>query len=138
MSDQGKKAREELTRVRAPVEVALLDDINRGILRVAERLEAQVPQGIKDEAAFSVSGTNPVPIQPPRTRPPYMKASIFNDGPSPIYVFLNDITPISMRQAPLNQGDRADLDTVEAKIQSIFVACTTAAGQASGRVWLMK
>ena len=136
--EKREKAQETLERVKAPVETVLLDDISRGIKSVVKHLEAQVAQGIKDEAAFSVSGTNPVPIVPPRTRPPYIRATIFNDGPSPVYVFLNDIPAVSLRQAPLNAGDQADIDTTEANIRAIFVACTAAGNQASGRVWLIK
>jgi hypothetical protein len=133
-----KKAKEELERIKAPLEVALLDEISLGIKDVVKRLEAQVPQGVKDEVAFTVSGTNPVPVQPTRTKPPYIRATVFNDGPSPVYVFLNDVTPIAFRQAPLNAGDKADIDTTEAKIQALFVVCGSPTDQASGRVWLLK
>jgi hypothetical protein len=133
-----KDAREELVRVKAPIEVALLDDISRTIRRVAESLDAQVPKGFKDEVAFTVQGVNAIAIQPTRTKPPYFRATIFNDGPDPVYVFLNDITPAAYRQAPLNVGDKADIDTTEAKIHAIFVACPSANNTASGRVWLLK
>jgi len=130
--------REEVERVLPPETVVLLDDISRGVKQLNKRLEAQVPEGLKDEVNFSVSGTNPVPIQPKRTKPPYFRATVFNDGPDPVYVFLNDVKPEAIREAPLNQGDKADIDTTEAKIESLFVACTTSTGNASGRVWLLK
>ena len=131
-------AREEIERVKVPIDTALLDDISRGIKQLNKRLEAQVPEGLKDEVSFTVSGTNAVPVQPKRTKPPYFRATVFNDGPDPVYVFLNDVKPEAIREAPLNQGDKADIDTTEAKIEALFVACTTRTGSASGRVWFLK
>jgi len=141
MSDP-QRVKDEATRqvigIKPEIETILLDDISRGIKQLNKRLEAQVPEGLKDEVNFSVAGTNAVPIQPKRTKPPYFRATIFNDGPDSVYVFLNDVKPESLREAALNQGDKADLDTTEAKIQALFVACTTPTGTARGRVWLLK
>jgi hypothetical protein len=133
-----ERAQEKLERIKVPLEVALLDEISRGIKLVAERLEAQVPEGIKDEATFTVSGKNAIAVRPTRTTPPFIRVTVFNDGPDSVYVFLNDIPPESTRQAPLNSGDKADIDTTEAKIRALFVACVTSTGTASGRVWFLK
>jgi hypothetical protein len=138
VSERERRAREELERVKAPLEVALLDDIALGVNRLNRRLEAQVPEGIKDEVTVAVAGQTPVPMEPVNTKPPYFRAAIFNDGPSPAYVFLNVTRPIAFRQAPLNTGDHLDIDTTEAKIQALFFACTTDAGTASVRVQLLK
>lgn len=133
-----EEVEKEIFRTKPEIDTILLDDISRGIKQVVKRLEAQVPEGFKDEVTVSVSGTNPVPMQPKRTKPPYFRATVFSDGPDPVYVFLNDVKPEAIREAPLNQGDKIDIDTTEAKIQALFFACTTATGNASLRIHLLK
>jgi len=140
MSDplRRKRAEEELERIKAPVDTALLDDISRGVRQLNARLAAQVPEGIKDEIEVDVSGVNPVPMQPLNSTPPYFKATVFNDGPDPVYVFLNQTKVSALRKAPLNQGDRLDIDTTEAKIQSLFFACPDVNNNASVRIHVLK
>jgi len=129
---------QEIERVVSPETVTLLDDISRGINDLKRLQEAQVPEGLKDEVAVTVSGMNAVPMQPKRTKPPYFRATVFSDGPDPVYVFLNDVKPEAIREAPLNSGDKLDIDTTEAKIEALFFACTTSTGQASLRIHLLK
>jgi len=129
---------EEIERVVPPETVVLLDDISRGIKDLKRLAQAQVPEGLKDEVAVSVAGKNPVPMQPKQTKPPYFRATIFSDGPDPVYVFLNDVKSEAIREAPLNSGDKIDIDTTEAKIQALFFACTTSTGRASLRIHLLK
>lgn len=122
----------------APLEVALLYKILQAQRETTRLLKAQVPEGFKDEVGVSVAGKNPVPMQPKNTKPPYFRATVFNDGPDPVYVFLNDVKIEAIREAPLNQGDEVDIDTTEAKIQALFFACTTETGNASVRIHLLK
>jgi len=139
MSEPMRKiAREEIERIKAPLDTVLLDDISRGIKQLNKRAEAQVPEGLKDEVVVSVAGKNPVAMQPKNTKPPYFRATVFCDGPDAVYVFLNDVKPEAIREAPLNSGDKIDIDTTEAKIQALFFACTTPTGSASLRIHLLK
>jgi len=125
-------------RVKAPIETVLLDDIARGLADIKRLLEAQVPEGFKEEVDVSVAGTIPVPMEPKLRKPPFFRATLFNDGPDPVIVMLNEVKPEAYRKAPLNAGDKIDIDTTEAKIESLFFACTTSSGQASVRVHLLK
>ena len=122
----------------APLEIALLYKILKAERETAESLKSMMPEGVKDEVELTVTGTNPVPMQPRATKPPYVRATVFNDGPDPVYVFLNDVKIQSLRQAPLNQGDKLDIDTTAAKIQALFFACETSSEQASVRIHLLK
>jgi len=131
-------AREEIGRVKAPLDTVLLDDIARGVKQLNKRLEAQVPEGLKDEVVVNVSGKNHVAMQPKNTKPPYFRATVFNDGPDAVYVFLNDVKPEAIREAPLNSGDKIDIDTTEAKIEALFFACVGSTNSASVRIHLLK
>lgn len=131
-----RKGQEELERVKVPIDTALLDDISRGIRQVNQRLAAQVPEGEKDEIDIIVNGNNAVPLQPQNSQPPYFKATVFNDGPDPAYVWLNEIP--THYNAPLNQGDHLDIDTTEAKIQTLFFACQGPNNTAHLRVHVLK
>lgn len=133
-----KLVKEEIIKLKPEVNTLLLDDISRGIKQIVKVLAAQVPEGLKDEVTVTVSGINAVAMQPKRTSPPYFRATVFCDGPDPVYVMLNDVKPQAIREAPLNEGDKIDIDTTEAKIQALFFACTTTAGVASLRVHLLK
>ena len=131
-------SKQEVERIKAPIDTVLLDDIARGITDIKGLLEAQVPEGLKEEVAWTVEGTRAVPVSGRLIRPPYFRATVFNDGPDPVYVFLNKAKPRAYREAPLNAGDKLDIDTTEAKIQVLFFAGTTSAGRASGRVHFLK
>jgi uncharacterized hydantoinase/oxoprolinase family protein len=125
-------------RVMPPEVLATLDDIARGIMDIKKKLEAQVPEGLKEELTVQVEGTRATPITPRTIMPPYVRATCFCDGPDPVYVFLNKPKPEAFRQAPLNPGDKIDIDTTEAKIEALYFACTTPDGKASVRVHLLK
>jgi len=133
-----EEVEKEILRLKPEIDTILLDDISRGIKDLKRLQEAQVPEGLKDEVTVSVAGKIPVPMQPKQTKPPYFRATVFSDGPDPVYVFLNDVKPEAIREAPLNSGDKLDIDTTEAKIEALFFACTTTTGQASLRVHLLK
>lgn len=135
MSD---KAREEIGRIKAPIDTALLDEIARGIRQLNKKMEAQVPEGIKDEATVAVAGSIAVFMRPNSTDPPWFRATIFNDGPDPVYVFLNTVEIPSQRYAPLNAGDSMEIDTVEAKIQSLAFANLNDTETSSVRIQLLR
>jgi len=138
MSGDEAEALEELKRLKAPIDTILLDDIARGISNLEKIMRAQVPQGIKDEAVVTVHGKIPVPIRPTSTVPPWFRATIYNDGPDPVYVMLNAAKAEPLRRAPLNSGDRIDIDTTEAKINELYFCCTNDSEDASLRVHLLK
>jgi len=133
-----EEVQREIATIKPEIDTILLDDISRGVKQVVKRLEAQVPEGFKDEVTVSVTGKIPVPMQPKNTKPPYFRATVFNDGPDAVYVFLNDVKPEAIREAPLNQGDKIDIDTTEAKIEALFFACVGSENTASVRVHLLK
>ena len=128
----------EVERLVPPEMTVLLDDIARGVRAVQKRLEAQVPEGFKEEVDVSVEGTIPVPMEPKLRKPPFIRATVFNDGPDPVYVFLNEVKPEAFRKAPLNAQDKLDIDTTEAKIDALFFACEASEKTASVRVHLLK
>jgi len=132
------EALDELKRVKAPLDTVLLDEIARGIADLKKLMSSQVPEGLKDEVEVSVHGKVPVPMQPRTTMPPYFRATIFNDGPDPVYVMLNDVKAEPYRKAPLNAGDKIDIDTTEAKIRELYFACEGDANSAALRIHLLK
>jgi len=129
---------EAVERVKAPIETVLLDDIARGIADIRRLLKAQVPEGFKEEVEFSVEGKTAVPLEPKLRKPPFFRATVFNDGPDPVIVMLNEVKPEAYRKAPLNAGDKLDIDTSEAKIEALFFACQASDKKASGRAHLLK
>jgi len=129
---------ETLKRVKAPIDTVLLDDIARGISDLKKLMQAQIPEGLKEEVEVTAHGKIPVPMQPRTTVPPYFRATVFNDGPDPVYVMLNDIKTEPYRKAPLNSGDKLDIDTTEAKIRELFFACEEDDKSASVRIHLLK
>jgi len=97
--------KEEVERRVPPETVVLLDDISRGIRDVKRLLEAQVPEGLKEEVTIEVEGTTPVPMVTKLRKPPFMRASVFVDQDSdPVYVMLNEVKPEAFRDAPLRKG----------------------------------
>lgn len=133
-----KNAQEEISRIKAPIDTALLDEIARGIRLLNKKIEAQVPEGVKDEATVDVAGPIAVAMRPGSTNPPWFRASVFNDGPDPVYVFLNDVDIPSERHAPINKGESLEIDTVEAKIQALWFANIGDTETASVRVQLLQ
>lgn len=140
MSDPRKRSQETLERIKIPIDTALLDDISRGIRQLNNKLAAQVLEGIQDEAYANPSGVNAVSWQSlTKLTPPYFRATVFNDGPSSVYVMLNVVKPVALRQAPLNAGDSAPIDTSpEAKIKALFFACPNSTDTASLRIYLLR
>lgn len=131
-----KEAREELVRIKAPIDTVLLDEISQGINRLIKHTEAQVPEAVKDEIELTVNGNNPVPMQPRNSHPPYFQATVFIDGPDPTYVWLNEIP--NSYEAPLNAGDHLDIDTKEAKIEALWFACVGSTNTSHIRIHLLK
>lgn len=129
---------EEIVKVKPSIDTIYLDDIARGVRGVQKRLEAQVPEGFKEEVDVSVAGTIPVPMEPKLRKPPFFRASVFNDGPDPVHVMLNEVKPVAYRKAPLKEADRIDIDTTEAKIDALFFACEASDKTAAVRVHLLK
>lgn len=116
-----------------------LDDISVKLSKMLKLQEAQIEEGVKDEATISVSGTIPVPMTPYllNSKSPYFKVAVFNDGPDPVYVMLNEIQDVGKRKAPLNQGDKLDMATALPKINELFFACDEG-NTASVRVHALK
>lgn len=128
-------------RLRVPPEAYLaiqLDEMNSRLADIHETLQRQIPQGLKEEVVVEVEGTRSVTLSTRLIRPPYFRASVFNDGPDPVHVMLNKSKPKAFREAPLNVGDKLDIDTTEPKIQVLFFACEAADKTASVRVHLLK
>lgn len=133
-----KKAPEKL---RVPPEAFLavqLDEIAGRLADIHEAIQRQVPEGLKEEVEVEVEGTTLVPVRARIIKPPYFRASVFNDGPDNVYVLLNKEKAEAYRQSPLKEGDKLDIDTTEGKIHALFFACESEDKTASIRVHLLK
>ncbi len=59
--------------------------------------------------------------------PPWFAFTLFNDGPDPVYMNVNRVTPINPVTPPLNKGESLTVDMKTAKIEKLFFQ--TVAGQ---------
>lgn len=138
MTEDKKKALETLERIKAPLDTILLDDISRGVKELINKLAAQVPEGVSDQAVVAVAGLTPIAMVPSSTDPPWFSATIFNDGPDPVYISLNEPHNPSERHAALNMGDSYVINTIEAKIKSLWFANMNPTDTSSCRVQLLQ
>jgi len=80
-----KIAREEIERVKAPIDTALLDDISRGIRKIVET----IPEGI-DVPLPEVTVTSAKPEITDVAHVPLRSVYLFNKGPNMVYYRIND------------------------------------------------
>ena len=136
---RGQGAKEEISRVPAPLNTVLLDDIARGIQCILEKMSDQVPDGVTDQVTVAVAGPTSVAMQPTESDPPWFYATVFNDGPSPVFVSLNEpLSNPTESKAALNMGDSMVINTVEAKIKSLWFSNMNATDTSSVRVQLLQ
>jgi len=86
-SDEARKR--EIERVKAPVDIALLDDIARGIRKITKHLEETTPEGV-DVPLETKIVTSIKPEITDIAHQPLRSVYFLNKGPNTVYYLIND------------------------------------------------
>lgn len=84
-----EEAKEELTRVKAPIEMILLDDVARGIKKILKHLEETTPEGI-DVPLPEKTVTSAKPEIIDVAHVPLRSVYFRNKGPNTVYYRINN------------------------------------------------
>ncbi|MEM2905077.1 MAG: hypothetical protein QW587_04985 [Candidatus Bathyarchaeia archaeon] len=110
----------------------MLDDLSVELQKLRSLIQVEHEEGVKmDVGPIEVFGSQPVVASPGDGRD-YFGVTVFNDGPDPVYVMLNEPVGKPYRKAPLKRGDSEEIRFAEAKIRAIYLACDEG-GTSSGK-----
>lgn len=119
----------------APLSVALLYKLLKAQRETLKVLKSQIPKGEFRPITLQISNT-PTVLEP-KSIPemPWIKFTIFNDGPDPVYLEVNE--EFLQQTTPLNIDESLAVDMITPQIEKVRLFC--AVGQtASVRLFTKK
>ena len=107
---------------------AMLEDLTETLANFYSEYKSTIPQGYLKEIRLTIIHeiTSLTPILTPEYKLPWISFDLFNDGPNPVFIFVNEkILSVTTEVPSLGAGESLQVNMKKPLIKRIYLLCAS-------------